>query len=414
MMSAGEAKYTLEWKQRISEINKDMWDALALPLKTPIFEWDWLKQMEESGSIAPENGWLPFHLTVWKEEGKLAAGNADPRNAKQLVAAAPLYVKGHSAGEFVYDYVWADVADQLGIDYYPKLVGVCPATPMMGYRFLVDPREDEEWLTGRMVEAIDQFCLGNKISGCSFLFVDPGWHEKAESVSFLPWRHQSYVWENPGYVDFDDYLGSFNKNQRRNIRRERRKMAEQGIVIKTLTGEDIPAEYFDLMYDFYESTNQQFGPWAAKYLNREFFAGLYPDFCHRLLLVAAYRKGAYRKGAYGEGAGNPPVGMSLLLTKGDRLLGRYWGASEWIDSLHFNVCYYSPIEWAIKHGVKQFDPGAGSPHKIRRGFRAVPNFSLHRFYDQRMNQVMSVNIDRINRREQQHIDELNEGLPFRS
>jgi predicted N-acyltransferase len=324
------------------------------------------------------------------------------------VAAAPLYLKGNSAGEFVYDYVWADVANQLGIDYYPKLVGVCPATPMMGYRFLMDPREDEDWLIRRMVEAIDKFCLANKISGCSFLFVDPDWHEKAESLRFLPWRHQSYIWENPGYANFDDYLGSFNKNQRRNIRRERSKMAEQGIIIKTLTGDSIPPDYFDLMYDFYEMTNRQFGPWAAKYLNREFFTGLYPDFRHRLLLVAAYREGKSR-----ERGGETPVGMSMLLTKGDRLLGRYWGASEWIDSLHFNVCYYSPIEWAIHQGIKQFDPGAGSPHKIRRGFRAVPNFSLHRFYDQRMNQVMSVNIDRINQMEQQHIDELNERLPFR-
>jgi len=386
--------YTIEWKQRIADVDGEAWDALAVPLDTPIFEWEWLRQMEESGSICPDTGWLPFHLTVWKRE---------PPAAKRLVAAAPLYIKGHSSGEFVYDFVWADVAAQLGVEYYPKIVGLSPATPMMGYRFLMDPAEDEDWLTGTMVKAIDEVCRENRISGCSFLFVDPEWRERLEALGFTAWRHQSYVWENPGYSRFEDYLASFTKNQRRNIRRERAKMIDQAVAIRTFTGEAIPRSYFDRMYGFYAATNEKFGPWAAKYLNREFFQGLAEGFRRRLLLVAGFRE-----------HDEEPVGMSLLLVKNDRLLGRYWGASQWIDSLHFNLCYYSPIQWAIRHGVRRFDPGAGSTHKVRRGFRAVPNHSLHRFIDPRLNRVFQLNIEKINRMEQEQIDELNRGLPLKS
>jgi predicted N-acyltransferase len=174
------------------------------------------------------------------------------------------------------------------------------------------------------------------------------------------------------------------------------------VVIRTFTGDAIPRSHLDRMYGFYEGTNEKFGPWAAKYLNREFFVGLGQGFRHRLLLVAGYREGA-----------EEPIGMSLLLVKGDRLLGRYWGASTWVDSLHFNLCYYSPIEWAIGNGVRRFDPGAGSPHKVRRGFRAVPNHSLHKFMDPRLNRILRLNIEKINRMEQDQIEELNRGLPLR-
>ncbi|MBN1836505.1 MAG: GNAT family N-acetyltransferase, partial [Spirochaetales bacterium] len=145
----------------------------------------------------------------------------------------------------------------------------------------------------------------------------------------------------------------------------------------------------------------QFGPWAAKFLNREFFTGLYEAYRHRLLLIAVHRQGEPE-----------PVGMSLLLTKGPRLYGRYWGAEGRFDSLHFNACYYRPIEWAIEHGVREFDPGIGSSHKLRRGFRAAANWSLHRFHDPRLARIMETHIGRINRMEQEQIEELNREIPF--
>ncbi|HUX11374.1 MAG TPA: GNAT family N-acetyltransferase [Spirochaetia bacterium] len=381
--------YEAKWITSIGEIEPVVWNRLALPLRTPFLEWEFLNQLEVSGSITPRNGWLPMHLTILRDG--------------ELVASAPLYLKGHSTGEFVYDYVWVDVAQQLGVKYYPKLIGMIPATPSVGYRFLIAPDENEEELTDLMLEEIDQMCRKNGVAGVAFNFVDPDWHEFMNRYSFNCWRHQSFLWENDGFSSFDDYLQMFNKNQRRNIRRERAAMEEQGLTIKAFRGDEIPERYFPLMYRFYQQTNDQFGMWAARYLNKRFFEGM-PQFRHRLLYVAAF--------AAQDGRDADPVAMSFLSVKDDLLVGRYWGTARYYDNLHFNACYYAPIEWAIENGIRSFDPGAGSSHKIRRGFRAVANYSLHRFYDQRLHYIMAGNIERINSMEQQNIDELNSALPF--
>ncbi|MFY9704958.1 MAG: GNAT family N-acetyltransferase [Desulfobacterales bacterium] len=380
--------YSIAWKSRISDIDRSAWDALALPLKTPLLEWEWLHLLEDSGSVRAETGWLPVHLTVWSGD--------------RLVGAAPLYAKGHSDGEFVFDHAWAHLAQRLGIRYYPKLVGMSPFSPVVGYRFLIDPSADAAQVTRLMVNAIDSFCYTNKIVGCSFLFVDPDWKAQMESLGFIAWRHQSYAWKNKGFHSFEDYLAIFNTNQRRNIRRERRTTERAGITIKPLTGAEIPRQFFPLMYTYYSRTNDQYGPWGCKYLTKAFFEGLHHRFRHRLLLMAAF-----------DGPENElPVGLSFLLTKNDRLYGRYWGCARKINHLHFNACYYSPIDWAIRHGVGLFDPGAGSPHKVRRGFEAVANHSLHRFYDPSLAQILREHIDEINRQEQRIIEDLNAALPF--
>jgi predicted N-acyltransferase len=388
MTGQQKSSYSIVWLENLSKVSQADWDARAVSLKTPFFEWEWLRQLEISGSLGAETGWLPYHLTVW--------------SGRQLAAAAPLYIKGHSAGEFVFDYAWADLAERLGIRYYPKMVGMSPFTPMVGYRFLIAAGEDEERLTELMVNEIDRFCRHHQISGCSFLFVDPTWRPIIARHGFTGWLHQSYAWQNPGFKTFDEYLVMFNTNQRRNIKRERKKIQELGIAVKSFTGEKIPREFFPLMFQFYTRTNDQYGPWGCKYLTKEFFEGLYYRYRHRLLILAAFNSPDQQV----------PVGMSFLLTKGDQLYGRYWGSLQRINCLHFNACYYGPIEWAINHGIKQFDPGAGSSHKLRRGFAAVPNHSLHRFYDRRLRQIMQMHIHEINRLEQQHIDELNEQLPF--
>ena len=381
--------YVIEWIQNIESVEKQEWDALAYSLDTPLLEWEWLRQFEVSGSMIPETGWLPCHLTV--------------RSDGHLVAAAPLYVKGHSQGEFVWDYMWADVASQLKQEYYPKLIGMSPATPAVGYRFLIAPEEDEEGMTALMLQAIDNFCEQNNLSGCSFHFVDSDWRNLITKHGYSSWLHQSYEWVNQDFTTFDDYLSAFTKNQRRNIRRERASVKNQGIEIRSFTGNDIPEHFFPVLYDYYRKTNDQFGPWGAKFLNREFFEGLYPGFTERLLIMAAFD----RDETY-------PMGMSFLLAKGETIIGRYWGASRWADSLHFDACYYSPIEWAIEHGVKRFDPGAGSPHKLRRGFFAIGNYSLHKFRDPMLRNVMETYVEEINEGERERIESMNRTLPLKT
>jgi hypothetical protein len=380
--------YSAVWLKSIAEVDPAKWDVLAKPLDTPFLEWEWLHQMEISKSTAAETGWWPHHLTVWSRD--------------QLIAAAPLYIKQHSAGEFVFDHVWADVADRLNISYYPKLVGMSPFTPMVGYRFLTAIGENEEVLTRYMVNEIEQFCRQYPISGCSFLFVDPQWRRLMINCGFISWLHQSFAWQNAAYQSFDDYLAVFNSNQRHNIKRERRSIAKNGITLKIFEGDQIPPAYFSEIYPFYERTNDKFGPWGCKYLKKSFFKGLADRYRHRMVFVAAFE----------EANPDSPLGLSLLVRKRDRLFGRYWGCSKEINYLHFNACYYRPIEWAIANGINRFDPGMGGYHKVRRGFTAVGNFSLHRFFDQRLEHIMNAHIEEINRLEQNHIDELNAELPF--
>ncbi len=388
-MTTPSVQYTARWIGRLAEISARQWDALAMPLATPALEWAWLQNMETSGSTGPKTGWVPNHLTLWRDD--------------VLVAAAPLYLKGHSYGEFVFDHQWAELAQRLGVDYYPKLLGMSPFTPAEGYRFLIAPTEDKTAVTQLLVNVIDDFCLKNKISGCNFLYVDPQWQVQMEALGFHKWLHHSYVWQNRDFSSFDDYLAQFNANQRRNIKRERKSVAKAGIHFEVHTGETLTPEMCLKVYDFYSDTCDKFGWWGSKYLKRKFFEQLYPDWCHRVVIFAAYTE-----------TSPDPVGMSFCLTKGDRLYGRYWGSFEEYNNLHFNACYYEPIEWAIANGIQIFDPGAGGRHKKRRGFPATPNYSLHRFYAPKLNQILADYIEQINQAEQFQIDEINDNLPIKS
>ncbi|RJQ84494.1 MAG: GNAT family N-acetyltransferase [Desulfobacteraceae bacterium] len=377
----------IRWHQAMAEIDRSQWDRLAEPLETPLLEWRWLHQMEASGSISPPAGWHPRHLTVWK--------------GRHMVGAAPLYIKTHSDGEFVYDQWWARWAREAGISYYPKLVGMSPVTPAVGYRFLFEAEAENDDVHKAMFAAIDDLCLKMGLSGCHLLFVDPQWMKTFDGVRFVPWQHQSFLWRNEGFTDFDDYLRPFKSSQRRNILRERQQMHKMRITIRALSHAEIEPDLSCLMYKYYLNTNAQYGPWAARFLNEDFFRGLFKDCRHRLLLIAAYHPSSPR-----------PLALSLLLHKGDQLIGRYWGCAHPIKDLHFNMCYYAPIEWAIENGVRWFDPGAGSPHKIYRGFKAVANISLHRFYEPRLRLLFGRFIGGINQVEQANIEALNEKLPY--
>ncbi len=387
MVEQVKPPYSLNWLAKIAEIPKSAWDGLAKPLKTPFLEWEWLHNLETSGSAIPSTGWQPCHLTIWQ--------------GKELIAAAPLYIKSHSYGEFVFDHQWADLAYRLGVRYYPKLLGMSPFTPAVGYRFLIAPGQNELAITEIMITAIDHFCTRNRIHGCHFLFVDPDWRSLVENFGFRSWLHHSYIWTNRNFSSFDDYLQQFNANQRRNIKRERKAVTSAGLQIQVLTGEDIPHHLFPLIYRFYSNTCDKF--WGgSKYLTRKFFAQLYPNYSDRVVLVTATTPEDPHK----------PIGMSFCIRKGENLYGRYWGCLEEFDCLHFEACYYQPIEWAINQGIQMFDPGAGGRHKPRRGFPATPNYSLHRFYNQRMSQILDNYIEQINQLENEEIEAINQDLPY--
>jgi predicted N-acyltransferase len=383
------AELQIRWHPSLAEIPEAAWDSLLGDDASPFYRWRWLQQLEESGSIVPRQGWQGCHLSLWQDDA--------------LLALAPLYLKGHSYGEFVFDQSFAQLAGQLGLRYYPKLVGMSPVSPVQGYRFLIAPGWDAAAITALLLEQIDGFCRRQRLLSCNFLYVDPAWRPLAEAAGCSPWLNHQSQWSNPGHRSFDDYLASFNANQRRNIRRERRAVAAAGLQVTPLVGEAIAPELVGRMHDFYAQHCARWGPWGSKYLSEDFFAALAADPVLRrhLVLFSAHR-------------GDPaePVAMSLCVRGGDHLWGRYWGSDEEIDCLHFEVCYYAPIEWAIAEGITHFDPGAGGSHKRRRGFVAQPRVSLHRWSDPRFAAILNDWLPGANAEMEREIAAINAELPF--
>ena len=376
------------WHQSLADIPEESWDSL-LACDLPFYRWRWLRELEQSGSTVPREGWQSCHLALWR--------------GRTPVAVAPLYLKGHSYGEFVFDQSFAQLAGQLGLRYYPKLVGMSPVSPVQGYRFLIAPQEPAAELTALMLELIDAFCREHGLLSCNFLYVDPTWRPLAEAAGCAAWVNQQSQWSNPGHRDFEDYLASFNANQRRNIRRERKAVQAAGLQVSPLEGEAIPTAMVERMHAFYDQHCARWGPWGSKYLTQEFFAALArdPSLRRHLVLFSAHRGDPCR-----------PVAMSLCVRGGDHLWGRYWGSDVAIDCLHFEVCYYAPIDWAIARGIRHFDPGAGGSHKRRRGFVAQPRVSLHRWSDARFDAILREWLPRANAEMAREIEAINAELPF--
>ena len=384
------APLTARWHRSIREIPQQQWDNLLAEQVSPFYRWSWLAALEKSGSVAPDQGWQPLHLSMWREG--------------QLVAFAPLYLKGHSYGEFVFDQSFARLAGDLGLRYYPKLIGMSPVSPIQGYRFHVHPKEDAQELTAVMLRLIDEFAARNEILSCNFLYVDSSWRPLAEAAGCAAWVNQQSLWSADGQTDFSDYLAGFNANQRRNIKRERKAVQKAGLSVTPITGEALTPALLSRMHGFYEQHCSRWGVWGSKYLQASFFDQLVePGLAQHVVLFSAHR-------------GDPfdPVAMSLCVQDARHLWGRYWGSDEEIDCLHFEVCYYAPIEWALQQGLKSFDPGAGGSHKRRRGFVARPHTSLHRWYDPRMDSLIRSWLPRANGLMQEEIEAINAELPFRS
>jgi predicted N-acyltransferase len=399
--------WTLKIAGSVSEFDPAQWNNLVDEKTVPFLEWEWLAALEESGSAAPETGWHPLHLSLWDKDA--------------LLAAAPLYLKNHSDGEFVWDYMWARAAGQLKRAWYPKLVGTVPATPAEGYRFLAAPGEDATALNRTLLDAAEALCRGNGVRGLHFLFADPDWAARPDSLAergYSAWEHQRYVWENTApdmsvagpppkrpYSSFDDFLSCFNKNQRKNIRKEYRRHEEQDIGLRIV--ENPGASYFEKIHELYTITNDKFIPWDARWVNADFFHRLATAFSHRVVFSEAFVKNP------APNRNEETAALARMIRKDDKIWGRYWGAYRDIKDLHFAACYYAPMEYCIREGIRYFDPGAGSPHKIRRGFRAALDRSYHKFYDPVLEALFKSNINEVNRYERETVEELNSELPFR-
>jgi predicted N-acyltransferase len=344
-----------EVAEGVAAVPREEWNALVGD-DSPFLAWEWLASLEEAGTLTPENGWLPQPLLA-HENGR-------------LVAACPTYVKGHSEGEFVFDWSWADAAYRAGIQYYPKLLVGVPFTPVTGRRLLTAPDVESEPWERLLAARLRDLCRGSELSGVHVNFCRQREVTTLEAAGFKPRIGVQYHWANDGYGSFEDYLGRFRSKQRNQIRREMRELEHQGITVETLTGGEIADELFPSLYEIYLSTVEK-NPWGRRYLNPRFFELLRDRFRDRLMIVLARREGEMIAG-------------TVNVEQGDTLYGRYWGAHEEVRHLHFNVCYYAAIDYCIERGLRRFEPGAGGSYKRLRGFDPQPTFSAHYLADPRL------------------------------
>lgn len=340
---------TVRLLARIREVPRAAWDALLPPGASPFVEWTWLDALEEAGTVGGSTGWLPQHLTLWDGE--------------RLVGACPLYVKTHSHGEFVFDYAWAHAARRAGVPYYPKLLVGVPFTPVTGPRLLARPSDHPEVAAG-LGAVLEQLCLRHGFSSVHVNFCPAADAAALAARGWLPRLAYQYHWTNDGFRSFEDYLASLRSKRRNQVRREQRALAEQGIEVDVLAGDDIPATLVPVMFRLYRHHVRQFGPWGHAYLNQRFFELLWERLRPRLCCVVARR-------------GREIVGGSFNVVGAEALYGRYWGAFEAVPYLHFNVCYYAGIRYCIAAGLGRFEAGAGGEFKQLRGFDARPTESVH-------------------------------------
>ena len=351
---------TLKIVRKIADVAQRDWDALVGD-ESPFLKWDWLDSLEQTGCVSESTGWLPHHLIAERDN--------------KVIAACPLYLKLHSMGEFVFDYEWADAAHRLGIQYYPKLLVGVPFTPVSGARFLTGAGAERKGLIRLMGQALAKIAGDNKISSVHVNFCLADEQEALEEIGFLPRVGLQFHWQNCGFASFDDYLASFRSDRRNKIKRERREIAQQGISIRAVQGDELTPGHVRTMFRLYKGhvDNLYYG---RQYLTREFFDAVRSRFAQHLCLIFAERDGRIIAGTFN--------------VRGDHVLyGRYWGAFEERPFLHFNVCYYSAIEHCIRSGWNRFEAGAGGSFKQLRGLDPEPTASMHFMVDAKFAQAVA-------------------------
>ncbi len=374
-------------RHSIHDIDAADWDACA-GASNPFARHGFLAALEDSGSATAETGWAARHLAV-----------EDP--AGGVLAVAPFYLKSHSYGEYVFDHGWADAFERAGGRYYPKLQCAVPFTPVTGPRLM--PRRDlapeaQARAHDALVAAMVEVCRRAAASSVHVTFPNEAEWRRLGEAGFLLRTGCQFHWTNPGYRDFDDFLAALSARKRKAIRRERRAVAEAGIVIETLTGDAIRSSHWDAFFACYIATSE--GKWGIPYLTRAFFERLGETLAGDIVLVLAMRDGRVIAGA-------------LNLRGGSTLYGRNWGALEFHRFLHFELCYYRAIDFAIAEGLSRVEAGAQGAHKIARGYLPERTFSAHWIAHAGLRAAVARFLDEERAAVDEDIDVLGAVAPFR-
>jgi predicted N-acyltransferase len=381
--------------REISKVDAGQWDACANPPKSadeasggerfnPFISHAFLLALEQSGSVGGRSGWAPMHVLVESKDGR-------------LLAAAPTYAKSHSQGEYVFDHGWAQAYAQAGGRYYPKLQVAVPFTPATGRRLLVAPGAPPQ-TRATLIAGLRGLCKAINASSIHVTFADAQDCSALEEAGFSLRTGEQFHFANPGYGDFHSFLADLSSRKRKNIKRERKDALADGVSIEWVTGTGLKPEHWDAFFAFYMDTGSR--KWGNPYLTRKFFDLVGASMADRILLVMAKREGRYIAGA-------------INFIGDDALYGRNWGAIEERPFLHFEVCYYQAIDYAIQHGLKRVEAGAQGEHKLARGYRPVPTFSLHEFADKRLGDAVAEYLVREREAVEETIALYEEHAPFR-
>ncbi|HQT66306.1 MAG: GNAT family N-acetyltransferase [Rhodospirillales bacterium 20-60-12] len=370
---------SLSLHTEIGEIPPADWDGCA-GVENPFVSHGFLAAMEASGSVGGRTGWLPRHAVLRDDAGR-------------VLAVAPAYAKLHSYGEYVFDHGWANALEQAGGKYYPKLLVGVPFSPVPGPRLLCRPGLAAV-MAGALVEAArDLGCSGVHVNFCQ-----AGEWETLGQAGWLQRLGTQFHWENAGYGNFDDFLAALSSRKRKSIRRERRDAAE-GLEIRALRGGDISAAHWRAFYQFYLSTTDR--KWGGAYLTESFFPLMGSALGEAVVLMMAFRAGR-------------PIAGALNLLGTNALYGRNWGATEDVPFLHFELCYYQAIEFAIAHGLARVEAGAQGEHKIQRGYLPKPTYSAHYLFSPGLRRAVADFLVREREGIIGAMDELSEASPFKS
>jgi predicted N-acyltransferase len=345
------ASLTIRVLSSIGEVSAEAWDACANPADlsyNPFVAHDFLAALEESASVSPRAGWQPQHLIA--------------ESGGEIVGAMPCYLKSHSRGEYVFDHGWAEAYERAGGSYYPKLQVAVPFTPAAGRRLLVRAGASDDLVRSALAQGLTALCDRRQASSAHVTFLPETEWRFLGAREFLQRTDQQFHWQNAGYESFDAFLAALASRKRKTIRRERREATAADITIHWLTGSDLTESVWDAFFAFYMQTGSR--KWGRPYLTRSFYSLVGERMRDRVLLIMAKRAGRWIAGA-------------INFIGADTLFGRHWGATEHHPFLHFEICYYQAIAFAIERGLTRVEAGAQGEHKLARGYLPTTTYSAH-------------------------------------
>ena len=387
----GGTSISIKLLNGLGDVDAALWDACAAPeamtegmALNPFLTHRWLSAFEESGSAHWREGWDPKHLLAEDE-------------AEKTLGVMPLYVKGHSQGEYVFDHGWAQAFERAGGEYYPKLLSATPFTPVTGRRLLAHPDADLDLAESALLSGAAQITNDNELSSLHMIFCTEGEQERLGEAGFLTRKNQQFHWRNYDYADFDAFLTNLSSRKRKAIRKERAKAVEN-VEIVCLTGDEIQPEHWDAFWTFYQDTGAR--KYGTPYLTRSFFQIAQERLRDDILLVFARREDKWVAGA-------------LNVIGRDTLYGRYWGCLEDHPCLHFEICYYQAIDYAIQHGMKTVEAGAQGEHKLARGYEPTETWSAHWIANPDFRRAIANYLDHERRAVDEEIAILGEHTPFK-